>query len=887
MSTKRLLLIMLALVIVPLIVFISVYQRYALSAMQRKIAEHTEVIAPALWNYDASANIEYLTLAAQADHYESIVLEDRLGLMQQTLEGMPPTPLERWFIDIKLIPLYTFQEEIRYGDKIIGTLTVIWRCQTVYTTSYVAVCLIFLAAGITLYIRLLGTKQALLVNNRHLEQEIIDRRQAEAALKEAQETLEQRVQDRTRELSESNRLLSREVAERQRAEEALKTNEAQLRTLIKTIPDLIWMKDPDGVFLICNLRFERLFGAQEADIVGKSDVDFVEPALADFFHRHDQAAIAAGKPTMNEERVTFAEDGHVEDLETIKTPVYTSDGELLGVLGIGRDITERKRIAMELEQHRVHLEDLVRKRTEELSQAKEVAEQERQASEDARRMAEDARYKAENANQAKSIFLTNMSHELRTPLNAILGFSQLMAREPSLNDSQRENLSVINRSGEHLLKLINNVLEMSKIEAGHVNLHLDTCDLWQTLQSIEEMVAVRARSKDLQLKVTQASELSHYIRIDESKLRQILVNLLGNAIKFTEQGSVELHVNVRSNGVMEYGNNGKTFPHSNTRTLHFEISDTGSGIAADELESIFETFGRARQNEQAIEGTGLGLAISRKFAHLMGGEITVASEIGKGSVFTFILPVEVVQAPEHFRPHAARRIVGLSPDQPPRRILIVEDTATSRKFLRQLLRSAGFIVDEAGNGQEAIEQWQQQCSDLIFMDMRMPVMDGYEATREIRKCETQNQKLNISNQKSGVPIIALTASAFEEEQTRILEAGCQDVLKKPVQEHIIFETLQSYLGVEYLYAEAESEQEHGKRVEKEHSAPLTPEALQTLPPDILDFLEQAAAQVNVRHVDEAITFVRHHNTSIAEALANLAKDFKYQDIWKIIQQVKR
>ena len=895
MSTKHLFLILFVLVIAPLIVFISVYQRYAFSTMQRKIAEHAEVIAPSFWNYDP-ANIEYLTLAAQANHYESIVLEDLTGLTQQSIEGPPPTPLERWLIGVRLVPRYTFHEPIRYNNQDIGDLTVVWRCQTIYTISYVALCLIFLATGITLYIRLLGTKQILLANNRRLQQEIVDRRQAEAALQEAHETLEQRVQDRTHDLSTANRLLNQEVIERERTAKALEESEQKFRDIAKNIPGMVFQAhiraDNSMHFSYISPHASKLFGFPE-------DLENRKWKIGKRIHPDDRESFFASLSSLtppgshwNYEGRLLQEDGSVKWFHGLASSEKTVDGQVAN--GILLDITPRKELELELAHHRTHLEELVSERTAELSRAKEAALEAKDAAEAAQHKAEAAQRASESANQAKSIFLANMSHELRTPLNAILGFSQLMAREPSINDRQRENLSVINRSGEHLLTLINDVLEMSKIEAGHIGLHLDTCDLWQMLQSIEEMVAVRARSKGLQFIVKRAPEVPCCIRTDESKIRQILVNLLGNAIKFTEQGSVALRINVESSRVVEAWSPGNTsiqgttpiLQHSNTAILYFEVSDTGIGVSADEFESIFETFGRAKQSEQAIEGSGLGLAISRQFAHLMGGEMTLASEIGKGSVFTFILPVEVVQSPERFRPHTARRIVELSPGQPLYRILIVEDTASSREFLRQLLCSTGFIVDEAGNGQEAIEQWEQQRPDFIFMDMHMPVMDGYEATRKIRAAEAATTR-EARNSKSQIPIIALTANAFEEEQAQILEAGCQEVLRKPVREHIIFETLQSYLGVEYLYAEDDTEQGSGRRVEELPSALLTPEALQTLPPDVLDCLEQAIAQVNVRQVNEAITSVRHHTASIADALAKLAKDFKYQDIWNIIQQVKR
>jgi signal transduction histidine kinase/CheY-like chemotaxis protein/HPt (histidine-containing phosphotransfer) domain-containing protein len=411
------------------------------------------------------------------------------------------------------------------------------------------------------------------------------------------------------------------------------------------------------------------------------------------------------------------------------------------------------------------LEARVHERTAELAQALERME----ASE----------AQAVEANRAKSIFLASMSHELRTPLNAVLGFSQLLERDPAIEGESREGLQIIQRSGEHLLGLINDVLSISKIEAGKLSLAQRPFDLLELLLAVKSMIKVRAESKGLEVAFEVDLALPRGVMGDDGKLRQVLINLLGNAVKFTAHGRVTLRARWKD------GRAG------------FEVEDTGPGIAPEELGRLFEAFTQTETGKEAREGTGLGLAISRQIVRLMGGEIEAESEPGRGTAFRFQvdLPEAELQAPQELK-----RVKGLAFGQKAPHILVVDDTDENRILLTRLLRSTGFSVREAANGQQAIEEWQHSRPDAIFMDMRMPVMDGREASRRIRELEGANEATGHSGHRT--VILALTASAFDHEREEILSSGADDFLVKPFRVEMILEKLARHLEIQYRYETA-------------------------------------------------------------------------------------
>jgi signal transduction histidine kinase/CheY-like chemotaxis protein len=493
---------------------------------------------------------------------------------------------------------------------------------------------------------------------------------------------------------------------------------------------------------------------------------------------------------------------------------------------------------------------------EEYSQTLEQKVQERTAE------LEQAKLFADAANQAKSTFIANMSHELRSPLNAILGFAEIMTRSQTLGRENQENVGIIYRSGEHLLSLINNVLDLSKIEAGKTTLNPKSFDLHRLLDDIHDMFQIQAEEKNLQLIMEYELDIPQYIITDEVKLRQVLINLINNALKFTQSGGVSIRVGYQKN----------TRANEDADTINFEVEDSGTGIAPEELGEIFEAFSQTTTGKQAQEGTGLGLPISRQFVSLMGGDIQVKSQVDKGTTFFFDIQVARVNANDIDTRKPTRSVITLAPNQPTYRLLIVDDKALNRLLLIKLLSPLGFQLQEASNGQEAINTWETWEPHLIWMDMRMPVMDGYEATQRI-KGTTKGQT---------TVVIAVTACVLEEKAV-VLSAGCDDFLRKPFRKEEIFQAMHKHLGVNFIYEDLTAI----KTTETPTKDILTAEAIAQLPTQLLEQLQEAIITSNLDLIAQVIKQGTIYNAPLSQVIETCLHNFEYEKILHLITETKR
>jgi signal transduction histidine kinase/ActR/RegA family two-component response regulator len=473
----------------------------------------------------------------------------------------------------------------------------------------------------------------------------------------------------------------------------------------------------------------------------------------------------------------------------------------------------------------------------------------------ARLRAIQAQEKAEAANRAKSVFLANMSHELRTPLNAILGFSSLMRGDASSSAEQRQTLDIINRSGVHLLSLISNVLDMAKIEAGQTALEETAFDLPAMMRDIAELLRQRAEAKGLGLTLEMATDLPRVVLADERMLRQVVINLLGNAIKFTSQGGATLRVAARP------------LDESQRATLLIDVRDSGAGIAPQDHRRIFEPFVRVAHSPDQ-PGTGLGLALTLQFVELMGGRIRVESAPGKGASFCVELPVTPTKAPIA-APAGAREthMARLVPGQPEYRILIVEDQAENWQLLRRLLERAGFHVRVAEDGAEGVKTFESWRPHFIWMDWRMPVMDGLEATRRIRALDGGRE----------VKIAALSASVLDEEREQVLAAGADDFLSKPIQFSSIYECMTRHLGVAFAFDDA------SPPPAEEAFADVDREALAALPPALRTDLANALVTLDGAHIAAMIRRVAESDSALGGVLEHHAGQLRYTMILQALR----
>jgi PAS domain S-box-containing protein len=768
---------------------------------------------------------------------------------------------------------------------------------------------------------------------------------------------------------------SADIEDRKQAEAQLRESEQQYRRIVDTASEGIFACNENYITTFVNRRMAEMLGYEPEEMIGGKASDYLfEEDHAIFEER--MAARRRGIPERYEQ-IVRCKDGHPLWVHISATPVFDAAHHFQGSFCMLSDITQRKMVEEELRKHRDHLEDLVKKRTEELALlnqlvygslastdvgawwidfkekdtyhaldntvqmlgntpyktgentyqlsqwAKSLADTKAAFPEYARAVDEtmerfsgaisgkyknysaiypvalcdgsvkwfnaradvplrdeqgqallmtgtiiditklkkaeeelvEAKERAESANRAKSIFLASISHELRTPLNVVLGFSRLMKNDQGVPANQKENLNIIVRSGEHLLDLINNVLDLSKIESGRVVLEESDADLHQLLHELQSVMGVGAAEKGLRFTLEQSPTLPRHVAVDAGKLRQVLINLIGNATKYTERGGLKLRA-----GVVRWEPPQRAW-------VRFEVEDTGP----EDRQRIFFPFVRLGNRAPTEAGTGLGLAISKQYVELMGGQIDVDSEPGKGSVFHFEIPVVVLSKAETPAKLGSRRIIGLVEGQPRVRLLIAEDQRENRLLLHKLFEPLGFDLREAVNGQEAVALFEEWHPDLIWMDIRMPVMDGLEAARRIKATEAGSR----------TKIIALTAHAWEEERKPILAAGCDDLVHKPYFEQELFEVMARHLNLKYVY-----EKEGGQMSPDGSKAVIRPEQWAALPSELLTQLHQAAVELDTTRTLALIERITELDATIGGLLNDLARELDYPRLLRLLESEK-
>ena len=520
------------------------------------------------------------------------------------------------------------------------------------------------------------------------------------------------------------------------------------------------------------------------------------------------------------------EDGSVHYMKGDAMIFRDANGQPSRMVGVNYDVTASRVAQQELRRHRIHLEDLVAERTNALSVAVR---------------------QAQTANQAKSVFLANMSHELRTPLNSVIGFSRLMADSKNMLPEEKRNLAIIHRSGQHLLTLINDILELSKIEAGRAVLQTEVVKLDDMLQEVMDMVSMRAGQTGVELELDSAG-LPSGARVDGTKLRQVLLNLMSNAVKFTAQGRVTLNVRGSS--------------RDGACQLTFSVIDNGPGISAEDQVRIFEPFIQA-DGPGAKEGTGLGLTISREFVQLMGGALSVQSMPGAGATFQFSIAVQVADSP---LPQGQQPVAALEPQQRGRRILVADDNADGCALLENLLKPLGFEVAVVGDGAQAlamVDVWQP---DLVFMDWRMPALDGLSATRQIR-----------ANAAGPQPrIVMLTASAFAEERQEALNAGADEFMRKPVEQDSLYAVLERQLGVHFV------RRHHSAR--QNLPSPLSRADLELLEPALRRQLKTALQELNLSRVALLLAPLPPQLAGVVERIEHMIQLYQYPQLCALLDE---
>lgn len=609
-----------------------------------------------------------------------------------------------------------------------------------------------------------------------------------------------------------NYALKDEINQRIKTEQSLKASEEKMRIILQTMEEGVTVYTARQILFV-NAAFCRLLGYEPQEIEGMP----TEEISRKLIHPEDYVAVTrAAEAVMKSHRLRRMEYRYMskngQEVWVSGMPAIIPWDEEEAIIATVVDITQHKKDKLDLQK------------------AKEAAE---------------------TANKAKSTFLANMSHEIRTPLNAVMGYSQILQRDPQLNERQRGFVVSINKSGEHLLSLINDILDMSKIEAGHVQLFPTPFSLDELVFDLADLFRLKADEKNLKLEIQRDPALPAIIRADQGRIRQIIINLIGNAIKFSSKGVISC-----------------TFYTPVRNLMAVDIADEGSGIPEHLLEHIFQPFEQAHSNTVNAGGTGLGLSISRKLARMMGGDITVKSQIDKGSVFTLSFLYEaaegqlVAPAPQK---HTVRE---LAPESRNTRVLIVDDKHINRHVLLQLLQPLGFELNEAENGLKALEVFKQWKPHIIIMDIVMPLMDGREATRRIRAEEAGKD----------VVIIAVTASALDEERAEIMRLGVNDFVRKPFKEAELLESMSIHGRLHYLFDDAAETNKATKDEKIDFSSIVS-----QIPDGVIHQTQTALELGDLDQLTQLAGEIGKFGTALSERMLQLIHEFKLEEIKTLLR----
>ena len=659
----------------------------------------------------------------------------------------------------------------------------------------------------------------------------------------------------------------RDITQRRAVEDELRRGRAVLQCLFESLPGLFMIMTPELRIASVSDAFLKTTMTKRADILGRYVFDVFPdnpddpgtPGVANWTASIERVRKTRAPDPMPIQRFDIRkEDGTFTERfwSPTSSPVLGPDGEIEYFIHHVVDVTDFVLQKPEAGSGAETLTLVERMEAEMFLNSQKLKAANDQLNEANRQLLQ-AKAGAEAANRAKSAFLSTMSHEIRTPLNAILGYAQLMARDPELSEGAKANLAIIGRSGEHLLMLINDVLDMSKIEAGRIELNPVTFHLPKLLEDLAAMFRLRAESKALRFELRVEGEPASYVVADEGKLRQTLINLLGNAIKFTKSGGITLRA------AMEARSGGQLW-------LDARVEDTGLGISEGDQATLFEPFHQAKGALNTQDGTGLGLAISRKYAHLMGGELSVTSRLGEGSSFRLEVPVERGDGAVAVRLTAPRRVAGIQAGTQAPAVLVVDDQHENRDWLMKLLESIGFAVRGAADGEAALREWEAWRPQVVLMDVHMPVMNGLEAARRIKS----------DPRGKDTAVIVLTASALDDDRRSVSECGADGFLSKPCRESELLEKIGRLSGVAYDYVAPEDEAyAPGNRMA------LAADCLQRMPADLVLQLREATLEGNKRRLDQLLRHVKAREPGrAAQELQNLADKYEYDVLTRLVEE---